>query len=200
MGCDTLVALAPATQDRVTPSRTSDGSVGTAGSRRWEKSSPGAIPADARDQSAPSVMRFEIAAPSSTARAAHVRPLVSSTHAPEGSATRNDDQYGSSACSSQRPPWPCSSSSEVITSSASSADRPRSRPSRTRSIPVSAAGASRGSSVVKIRSLPIATRCSFTPCSKPHIQAGREPTTAHAPASAISRCVVRSDPPAGRDV
>ena len=178
----------------VAVSRSSAGTVGTRGSRQVSKSASRSTSADASVQSVPSVTRLEIAAPSSTARAAQVRSLVSRIQAPSGSATRNDDQYGSSSCSAHRPPCPWRSSSAVITSTASSALRARSSPSRTRSMPVSAGGALRGSSIVKIRSFPIATRCSLHPCSKPHIHVGREPTRAYAPVSSRSRCVVRSEP------
>ena len=85
-------------------------------SRRPDATSP-----DARVHSVPSDRRLEIAAPSSTARAAHVRSLVSRTHAPLASATRNDDQYGVAAARAHAPPCPCCSSSAVITSIASSA-------------------------------------------------------------------------------
>jgi hypothetical protein len=64
-----------------------------------------------------------------------------------------------------------------MTSTAASAVVARSSASRTRSMPVSAGGASRGSSVVKIAALPTATPASFTPCSSPHIHVGREART-----------------------
>ena len=42
-------------------------------------------------------------------------------------------------------------------------------------------GWARGSSIVQIFSLPIATPCSFTPCSAPQSHVGCDPTNAHAP-------------------
>ena len=84
-----------------------------------------------------------------------------------------------------------------MTSRASSALAARSRPRRTRSMPSSAGGASRGSSTVLTISLPMATPCSLTPCSAPHSQAGRDSSVAAAPRSGSSRYWVRSRPPAG---
>ena len=65
-------------------------------------------------------------------------------------------------------------------------------------MPSSAGGWARGSSIVQIFSLPIATPCSFTPCSAPHSHVGCEPTNADAPASGIRRYCVSSAPPARR--
>ncbi len=44
-------------------------------------------------------------------------------------------------------------------------------------MPVSVGAASCGSRVVKIAALPTATPASFTPCSSPHIHAGRDAST-----------------------
>jgi hypothetical protein len=74
----------------------------------------------------------------------------------------------------------------------------RSNASRTRSMPSRAGGAARASSTVHTFSLPIATPCSFTPCSSPQSHAGREASSAWAPGSASSRYCVRTVPPAGR--
>ena len=85
-----------------------------------------------------------------------------------------------------------------MTSTAVSASVARSSASRTRSMPMSAGGAERGSLVVQSISLPTATRCSFTPCSRPHNHDGREPTSATAPESGIVRYWVRSCGPGPR--
>ena len=85
-----------------------------------------------------------------------------------------------------------------MTVTASSALAARSSPRRTRSMPIRAGGAGAGRRPSRRCSLPIATPCSFTPCSKPHSQSGREPSTACAPASSSSRYCVRTLPPAGR--
>ena len=55
------------------------------------------------------------------------------------------------------------------------------------------AGGACGSSTVQIFSLPIATPCSFTPCSAPHSHVGCEPTNAYAPGSGDRRYCVSSD-------
>ncbi len=75
-----------------------------------------------------------------------------------------------------QPPWPWVSISVAITSSASRAVRPRSRPSRTRSMPMRPGFGSIGS-FEKTVSLPIATACSLTPCSKPKTHHGEWPIT-----------------------
>ncbi len=56
----------------------------------------------------------------------------------------------------------------------------------------------RGSSTVLTISLPMATPCSFTPCSAPHNQVGRDNTWPPAPVSGSSRYWVCNRPPAGR--
>ena len=53
---------------------------------------------------------------------------------------------------------------------------------------MSAGGSLFALSFVYTFSFPIATRCSLTPCSSPHIHAGREPQSRDAPASGISMC------------
>ena len=90
------------------------------------------------------------------------------------------------------PPCPQDSSSPIITSMASAALRDRSKPSRTRSMPVRAGLARAASWVVPTRSLPMATPYSFTPCSAPQIQVGHESRTACAPVSPMVRYWVRS--------
>ena len=61
------------------------------------------------------------------------------------------------------------------------------------------AAAARGSSMVQIFSLPIATPCSFTPCSTPHSHVGCEPTSATAPGSGMREVLrVRACRPAVR--
>ena len=62
-------------------------------------------------------------------------------------------------------------------------------------MPISAAGAPRGSSTVHARSLPIATPCSLTPCSSPHIHTGWEPSRAAAGASGTEMWVTLRSPP-----
>src|SRR5262249_13877549 len=74
------------------------------------------------------------------------------------------------------PTWPGRSGSTVTAWSASSAVPPRSSPRRTRSMPVSPVAGS--VSRAKTVSLPMATRRSLTPCSRPHSQYGCEPTIA----------------------
>ena len=164
-------------------------------SRNVSKSSPGARSDEARVQSVPSEMRLEMAAAPSTGRAAQVRPTVSRTHPPRPSTIRNDEKYESVPPASQGPPWPCRPSSVVTTSRASSAVRPRSSPRRTRSMPVSAGRVLSSSRVVQTRSLPMATPRSFTPCSRPHSQSGRDPSTRSAPVSGRARYWVRTSPP-----
>jgi hypothetical protein len=85
-----------------------------------------------------------------------------------------------------------------MASSASSAVRPRSRPRRTRSMPIRAGGARWASSTVKINSLPTATRCSFTPCSAPQSQGGRDRRVEKAPASGTAMYWVGRLSPARR--
>ena len=70
------------------------------------------------------------------------------------------------------PPCPHVSRRPVITSTASAAVRARSRPRRTRSMPISAGLAAAASCVVPTRSFPMATPYSLTPCSAPHSQVG----------------------------
>ncbi len=82
---------------------------------------------------------------------------------------------------SPMPPWPCSIEQRRDASSASSAVPARSRPSRTRSMPVRASGCGDGSSTVHSCSLPMATRWALMPCSSPHSQVGRDPRMAGAP-------------------
>ncbi len=84
----------------------------------------------------------------------------------------------------------------MITSTAWSALRARSRPNRTMSIPISAGRAASASCVVLTRSFPMATPCSFTPCSAPHSQVGHESNAACAPVSPMDRYCVRSVQPA----
>ncbi len=83
-----------------------------------------------------------------------------------------------------------------MTSTASAAVRARSSPSRTRSMPISAGAAAAESWVVATRSLPMATPCSFTPCSAPHNQVGQDRNAACAPVSPMVRYWVRSEQPA----
>ena len=68
------------------------------------------------------------------------------------------------------------SRSDAMTSSASRGSRPRSRPSRTRSIPMSPGSASTGS-FEKMVWFPMATPYSLTPCSKPQTHHGEWPIT-----------------------
>src|SRR6266550_4402111 len=172
--------------------------VGMRGRRYVSKSTSAAIFDDARVQSVVRLTRFEIAAPPPIGRAAHVRLLVSTTKPASGSAKRKEEKYGSSRWASPDPPCPWRSNSVVRTVSASSAERARSKPRRTRSIPSNAGGCSRGRSTVQIFSFPIATPCSLTPCSTPHNHVGREPRNAWAPGSAMVRYCVRSAAPAAR--
>ena len=59
-------------------------------------------------------------------------------------------------------------------------------------MPRSAGGAALASSTVHTFSLPIATRCSLTPCSKPQSHSGRDPRSAYAPGSVRVRYCVSS--------
>ena len=62
-------------------------------------------------------------------------------------------------------------------------------------MPIRAGAAAAESWVVAIRSLPMATPCSFTPCSAPQTQVGQESRVAWAPVSPIVRyCVRRVQP------
>ena len=63
-------------------------------------------------------------------------------------------------------------------------------------MPVSAGAAAAASWVVATRSLPMATPCSLTPCSAPHIQVGHDRKVAWAPVSPMRRYWVRSVQPA----
>ena len=83
-----------------------------------------------------------------------------------------------------------------MTSTASAAVRARSRPRRTRSMPISAGLAAAASCVVLTRSFPMATPCSLTPCSAPHSQVGQESNVACAPVSPMERYCVRNVHPA----
>ncbi|MCZ7525703.1 MAG: hypothetical protein M5U14_04525 [Acidimicrobiia bacterium] len=80
-----------ATAGRVAARRRSAMGVAAAGSRHRSKSAPGGTSAELRVHPVRSESRFEMAAPA-TGSAAQVRPLVSTTQAPPGSATRNEDQ------------------------------------------------------------------------------------------------------------
>ena len=64
------------------------------------------------------VVRFEMARVQPTSSASQVRPEVSTTHAVDGSATRNDDQYGTSSWSCPDPPCPWRSIRPVTTATA----------------------------------------------------------------------------------
>ncbi len=83
-----------------------------------------------------------------------------------------------------------------MASTASAAVRARSSPSRTRSMPISAGAEAIESWVVATRSLPMATPCSFTPCSAPHNHVGHERSAAWAPVSPMVRYCVRREQPA----
>ena len=63
-------------------------------------------------------------------------------------------------------------------------------------MPMSAGAAARTSWVVATRSLPMATACSFTPCSAPHSQVGHDSRAACAPVSPMLRYWVRNVHPA----
>ena len=62
-------------------------------------------------------------------------------------------------------------------------------------MPIRAGAAAAESWVVAIRSLPMATPCSFTPCSAPHSQVGHESSATWAPVSPMVRYCVRSEQP-----
>ena len=83
-----------------------------------------------------------------------------------------------------------------MTSTASAAQRARSSPRRTRSMPMSAGAAAAASCVVPTRSFPMATPCSLTPCSAPQSHVGRERNVACAPVSPMVRYCVRRVHPA----
>src|SRR6187549_3447117 len=85
-----------ATQVLVAARRWSASPVGMVGERHTSKSVPGARSLDAIVQSVESEIRFEMADPLPTGRAAQVRLLVSITQPPRASTTRNDEKYGAS--------------------------------------------------------------------------------------------------------
>ena len=98
------------------------------------------------------VVRFEIAHVVVTCMDSTTRPLVSTTQASVGSAIRKLLQYGRLGAS-PRVSWPLPPCPYVVinsesTCTASYAVAARSKPNRTRSMPINASGAVRGSSMV----------------------------------------------------
>ena len=191
---------AAARKRRLAARRTSAYAVSSPWSRKRPKSSPGARPAEA---ARPVGTEHESGWRWRRRRAERGDRVVGARRLEHEGLGRVGDRGTRSrrppdAAASAMPPCPHVSSSPVITSTASAALRARSRPRRTRSMPISA-GVRRGGVVCRAtRSLPMATPCSLTPCSAPHSHVGQDRNAACAPASPMVRYCVRSVQPAER--